>query len=67
MIKRFLLTAGGYYYPEAGDGNWIKMADTMEEVELMVEILEDDYYGYRINGEGHHWYKIIDLEEWSNK
>lgn len=81
-MKRFLLTAGDGYYPQAGSDDWVDMFDTREEAERLIRIeQEHDYFSkgprkgqiretrqvYFVNDKRVDWYEIIDLENWSRR
>lgn len=78
-MKPFLLTMGKEYYPESGDGDWIKCYETLEDAEKDVVHIKPGrysfgYYVYKPScpNEQYHdimcvhydWYEIIDLREW---
>ena len=82
-MKYFLLTAGHAYYPESGDGDWIRCFETYEEAkEQVAETVVYEYwldgplkghekYSYptniKIDGKSFDWYEIIDLRTWMEK
>jgi hypothetical protein len=51
-MKRFLLIAGGVYYPRMGTGDWVGAFETYEEAEKHAKENPTD------------WYNIIDLIAW---
>ena len=78
-MKRFLLTAGDHYYPEAVTGDWIACFTTEAEAEATVTRTEvfhtyksgprkgqkfSNGFNISINGRTYDWYEIIDLSSW---
>ncbi len=65
-MKRFLLIAGGNYYPQQGTRDWIDSFDTYEEADSVVSTRSDTYPQYKVEGNdwGYDWYEIIDLDNW---
>ena len=79
-MKRYLLTAGSTYYPEAADNDWVGMFDTAEEAERLIQRETVHEYFSRGPRKGQiksskevlkirdteiDWYEIIDLENWN--
>lgn len=45
MNKRFLLTAGDYYYPQSGTEDWVGIFATYEEASALIsKTVEYDYF-----------------------
>lgn len=81
-MKKFLLIAGSYHYPQSYTDDWIGCFATREEAEAQIKFEETyEYYSkgtrkgeiketYKkifVNAQERDWYDIVDLEEWMNK
>jgi hypothetical protein len=65
MKRPYLLIAGDQYYPQWGTENWIGCFETVEELIKEISRTEESP-AVVIRGMSYDWYKIVDLEEWTN-